>query len=97
MNRVLVTLPLALVASAFFVTASITPAHASAGACAAMPANIRSVAEKGDADTAKKALKLVRTGELLCDAGNERAAKKKFESAYKTLGVAEAEYAELAK
>lgn len=97
MNRVLVTLPLAFVASAFFVSASITPAHASEGACAAMPANIRSVAEKGDADTAKKALKLVRTGELLCDAGNERAAKKKFEGAYKTLGVAEAEYAELAK
>ncbi len=97
MNRVLVTLPLALVASAFFVTASINPANASEGACAAMPADIRTVADKGDADTAKKALKLVRTGELLCDAGNERAAKKKFESAYKTLGVAEAEYAQLAK
>ncbi|MBB4630486.1 hypothetical protein [Sphingosinicella soli] len=97
MNRVLVTLPLAIVASAFFVSASVTPAHAATGVCAAMPADIRTVADKGDAEAAKKALKLVRTGELLCDAGNERAAKKKFESAYKTLGVAEEEYAQLAK
>ena len=97
MNRVLVTLPLAFVASAFFISASVTPARAADAACTAMPANIRSVAEKGDAEAAKKALKLVRTCELLCDAGNERAARKKFEGAYKTLGVAEEEYAQLAK
>ncbi len=97
MNRILFTAPLAFVVSALFVTASVSPASASDAACAAMPSNIRSVAANAEAETAKKALKYVRTGELLCEAGNERAAQKKFETAYKTLGVAEAEYAQLAK
>lgn len=97
MNRILFAAPIAFAVSALFLGATVSPAYANDAACNAMPENIRSIAASADAKLAKKALGYTRTGELLCDAGNERAAQKKFEAAYKTLGVAEAEYAQLAK
>jgi len=98
MNRILITAPLALVVSTLFIAASVSPAAANDDAiCSAMPQNIRSVAATADAAVAKKALKYTRTGEMLCEAGNDRAAKKKFEVAFETLGTSATEYAEVAK
>ncbi len=96
MNRVIVTAPLAVAVSLLFIAASVSPAEAASDeVCATMPEQIRDRAETiADADTAKKALKYALTGEMLCEAGNERAAKKKFETAFKTLGVSPDAYAE---
>lgn len=98
MNRIFFTAPLALIASAIFVTVSVGPAAAANDeVCSAMPQSIRTIAAGADASVAKKALKYTRTGELLCEAGNERAARKKFEVAFKTLGTSATEYAAVAK
>jgi hypothetical protein len=98
MNRTFLTLPLALVASALFLSLSGAPAVADEAFCTAMPAKIRTVAASAtDATAAKAAVRDAATGVKLCDAGNDRAARKKFEVAFKRLGVAEADYAELAK
>jgi hypothetical protein len=97
MTRILFAAPLAFAVSAVFLGATVSPAYASEAACQAMPQNIRQIAATADQKVARKALGYTRTGEMLCEAGNERAAQKKFETAYKTLGVAEAEYAALAK
>ena len=55
--------------------------------CATTPAQIRSVAATAEAGVAKRALGYVSIGEKLCEAGNERAANKKFAAAMKTLNV----------
>lgn len=56
-------------------------------ACSTTPAQIRNVAATADAAAAKRALGYVSTGEKLCEAGNERAANKKFAAAMKVLNV----------
>lgn len=97
MNRILFAAPLALAVSALFIGASIAPAAASEDICTVMPQNVRAAAAAAEADVARKALKYAHNGVLLCDAGNERAAKKKFEIAFKTLGTTATEYAEVSK
>jgi hypothetical protein len=97
MNRIFLTAPLALAASVLFISASINPAAADEAFCTTMPQQIKDYAAKTpDQSAVRKAMKYSHTGVLLCEAGNERAAKKKFETAFKTLGTPEAEYAELA-
>ena len=95
MNRIFVIAPLALVVSTFFLAASVSAAAAGEAACSTMPQSIRSIAANADAAVAKKALKYSKTGVLLCEAGNERAAQKKFEIAFKTLGTSATEYAQI--
>ena len=56
-------------------------------ACNTTPAQIRNAATTADANTAKRALGYVTIGEKLCEAGNERAANKKFAAAMKVLNV----------
>lgn len=86
MRRLFVAAPaaIALTAGLFLVTA--TPAFANE-TCATTPAQLRTVAATVDASTAKRALRYVATGEALCDAGNDRAAEKKFAAAMKALNV----------
>ena len=55
--------------------------------CAATPAQLRTAAASAEASVAKKALGYVSIGEKLCEAGNDRAANKKFAAAAKTLNV----------
>lgn len=55
--------------------------------CSAAPSQLRTVASSADAATAKKALGYVSIGEKLCEAGNDRAAGKKFAAAAKALNV----------
>jgi hypothetical protein len=65
------------------------PAFAQVGdSCVAPATQIEQIAagKSGDKDTAK-ALRLTQTAKLLCAAGNEREAQKKFRLAFKTLGV----------
>jgi hypothetical protein len=71
-------------AAALFVAAA--PVLA-ADDCAATPSQLRNIAASADAASAKKALGYVSIGEKLCEAGNERAAGKKFAAAAKTLNV----------
>ena len=89
MRRLFVAAPaaIALTAGLFLVTA--TPALAAA-TCATAPAQLRTAAATADASTAKRALRYVSTGEALCQAGNERAAEKKFAAAMKALNVDDA-------
>lgn len=91
MNRILFTAPVALIASALFVSASIAPANAGDDAvCSATPAQLRTAAETAAPEAAGKALKTIKVGEALCEAGNERAAAKKFKLAQTQLGVQQA-------
>lgn len=62
------------------------PAFA-ASDCAATPTQLRAAAATAEASVAKKALGYVSIGEKLCEAGNDRAANKKFAAAAKTLNV----------
>jgi hypothetical protein len=84
MRRVLTTVPAAFLIAGLFVAA---PAAAQGETCATTPAQIRTVAATADAETAKRALRYVSVGEKLCDAGNQRAAGKKFAAAMKALNV----------
>jgi hypothetical protein len=86
MRRLFVAAPaaIALTAGLFLVTA--TPAFANE-TCATAPAQLRTAAAAADASTAKRALRYVSTGEALCEAGNDRAAEKKFAAAMKALNV----------
>lgn len=84
MRRLFVAAPAAIALTAgLFLTA--TPALAAD--CAATPAQLRSAAATAEASVAKKALGYVSIGEKLCEAGNDRAANKKFAAAAKTLNV----------
>ena len=73
-----------LILAALLLTAA--PAFADE-ACSTTPAQIRNAATTADANAAKRALGYVSIGEKLCEAGNERAANKKFSSAIKVLNA----------
>lgn len=80
-NRAILALSIAAAAVA-------APAFAAdANSCKTAPAAIRSAATTASADQARKALQLVRTGELLCDAGGRAEAGKKFAAAARALGT----------
>ena len=91
MNRMFATAPLALLVSAGFLFAAAGPAMAADARCEAYPAQLREAAATADASSARTALRHVSIGEKLCEAGNERAATKKFAAAMKTLGLDEAQ------
>lgn len=92
MNRSFVTAPVAVVMTVLTL-ASATPAFAQTDVCEATPTAIRAIAATGtDADANKSALRLVKVGVQLCEAGNKREANLKFKSAAKALNV---EYASL--
>ena len=62
------------------------PVHAAAeNPCTSAPAALRAVAAAAEPDKAKKALRLVTTGERLCAAGGRGEAAKKFAAAAKAL------------
>jgi hypothetical protein len=83
MRRLIAAAPaLALTAGLFLAT----PASADE-TCATTPAQLRTAAASADASVAKRALGYISIGEKLCEAGNERAANKKFAAAMKTLNV----------
>ena len=86
MNRFFIAAPaaIALTAGLFFVTAA--PALASEN-CITTSAQLRTIAATVDTGTAKRALGYVSIGQKLCEAGNDRAANKKFAAAMKTLNV----------
>lgn len=92
MNRLLLTVPAALLVSTGFLFAAAGPAMAAPDErCAVLPAQLRDAAGNAETRTARKALGYISIGEKLCEAGNERAAAKKFTAAMKTLGVEQAE------
>ena len=77
--------------------AAVGPAMAAEPVCTQLPQDLRvAVSQSEDAKAANAALRKIETGEALCDAGNERAAKKQFSRAIKTLGLDETELAALA-
>ena len=84
MRRLFVATPAALALTAGLFLAA--PAVADE-TCATTPAQLRTVAASADASVAKRALGYISIGEKLCEAGNERAANKKFAAAMKTLNV----------
>lgn len=86
MNRTLFTAPAAFLVSATILFATASPA-AAAEKCAAVPTQVREIAATADASAAKQALRYVSVGQKLCEAGNDRAAGKKFEAAFAALGV----------
>jgi len=87
MRRFLLAAPAAFVLTAGLFVATATPAFAKDETCATTPAQLRTIAATADAAAAKKALRNISIGEKLCEAGNERAAGKKFEVAMKALNV----------
>jgi hypothetical protein len=98
MNRALFTAPMAMLVSAGFLFAAAGPAAASDDACAVQPSELRAAASTVDNDAARQALRNVVIGEKLCEAGNERAAAKKFAAAGRVLqGAGAAEFADAAR
>ena len=95
MNRTLFTAPAAFLVSAAILFATAAPASA-AESCAA-PAEIRTAAVSADASVAKRALGYASIGEKLCEAGNDRAANKKFKAAMNALGIDPAQQLALLK
>lgn len=87
MRRFLITAPAAILLTAGLATA---PALAKKETCTAEGTQLRGQAATADAAAAKQALRYIATGEKLCEAGNERAAGKKFAAAAKALNVATA-------
>ena len=96
MNRTFLTAPAAFLVSAVILLGTAAPA-AAAESCAAAPAQIRQAAATAEASVAKRALGYVSIGEKLCEAGNDRAANKKFKAAFTALGVDEAQQLALLK
>lgn len=86
MNRTFFTAPAAFLVSATILFATATPA-AAAEKCAAVPTQVREAAVTADASAAKQALRYVAVGQKLCEAGNDRAANKKFAAAFTALGI----------
>ncbi len=87
------------IAAAVFVTsmtlgATFSPVHAAETQCETMPADIRAAAQSANVDDARRALSKAEIGEALCEAGNERAARKKFAQAIKSLGISKEEFAQ---
>ncbi|MGB3721970.1 MAG: hypothetical protein WA979_04025 [Pacificimonas sp.] len=71
-----------------------SPVQAAETACDTMPADIRAAAQRADTADARRALRKAEIGAALCEAGNERAARKKFAQALKSLGVSKEEFAQ---
>src|SRR5688572_17926149 len=98
MNRAFLTFPAAVLISAGLMFVTAAPASAAtAEACVTVPAQVRQAVATVDAGTARRALGYVATGEKLCEAGNERAANKKFRAALTAVGVAESQQLALLK
>ena len=92
MNRAFLTFPAAVLMSAGLMFITAAPASAApAEACATVPAQVRQAVATVDAGTARRALGYVATGEKLCEAGNERAANKKFAAAMRAIGMPESQ------
>lgn len=93
MNRAFLTAPLAIVVSSVFMFAAAGPASASASAsagdqtCTARYGEIRAAALTAEAAVARQAFRQLDIGVKLCEAGNARAAGKKFAAAARTLGI----------
>ena len=96
MNRFLITAPAAFAVSAAILFGTSSPA-AAAENCQAVPAQVREAAATLDATTARRALGYASIGEKLCEAGNDRAANKKFKAALTAIGVDETQQLALLK
>ena len=90
MNRSLLTVPLALAISMGFLVAVAGPAQAREANCGDTSA-IRAAAAAAEPGAAKTALRQLDIGVKLCEAGNERAASRKFATAARLLGVENAQ------
>ena len=66
---------------------SSAPAAAADPRCEAMPQQIRSALGGAEPKVAQNATRLLRTGEALCRANNERGAAREFQVALKLLGA----------
>ena len=77
----------ALAASLTVGLVSAPPAYAADELCETMPAEIRAAVQGADDRSARRALAKADIGAALCEAGNERAAKKKFAEAVKALDL----------
>lgn len=74
---------------------AVGPAHAADEAvCITMPADLRAAAAEAEQNDAERALRKIDLGERLCEAGNERAAKKQFARALRYLDLTETELAQ---
>jgi hypothetical protein len=90
MNRALLTFPAAVLMSASLIFATAAPASAASPEnCVTIPTQLRQAATTADSGTSRRALGHVAIGEKLCEAGNERAANKKFAAAVRALGTPE--------
>src|SRR5688500_18599095 len=96
MNRNLITAPAAFLVSAVLLFGAATPA-AAGESCQAVPAQIREAAASADASSARKALGYASIGEKLCEAGNDRAAGKKFKAVLTALGIDSAQQVAMLK
>ena len=96
MNRTFFTAPAAMLVSGFILFGTASPASA-AESCQSVPTQIREAAATADASTAKRVLGYASIGEKLCEAGNDRAANKKFKAAFNALGIDEAQQVALLK
>lgn len=96
MTRFFIALPVAAILAVLNVGLAVGPALAAENACeSTLPAEIRAaVATVTDERDQRRALRNLSIGEKLCDAGNERAAGKKFAEALRVLGVSETELAQ---
>ncbi|MBV7256565.1 hypothetical protein KCG44_07175 [Pacificimonas sp. WHA3] len=96
MNR-FIAITAALAVASLNVGMAVGPAHAKMSAeeqCEVMPANIRAAVQGAEASKARRALSKASIGAALCEAGNEREARKKFAQALKALGMTETELAQ---
>jgi hypothetical protein len=92
MNRAFLTFPAAVLMSAGLMFVTAAPASAAtAETCATVPTQVRQAVTTVDAGTARRALGYVAIGEKLCEAGNERAANKKFGAAIRAIGMPESQ------
>jgi hypothetical protein len=96
MNRTFFTAPAAFLVAGTILFATATPA-AAAETCSAVPAQVREASATVDASTAKRALCYASIGEKLCEAGNDRAANKKFKAALTAIGIDETQQLALLK
>ena len=85
-NRLVYIAPIAIAVSAAFIGAAAAPAMAaSSNVCATAPAQLRAAAVNADASLQQKALYYVKSGESLCAANADFAAKQDFARAAKLL------------
>ena len=87
-NRLVYIAPIAIAVSAAFIGAAAAPAMAATGnVCATAPAQLRAAAATADATAQRKALYYVKSGEQLCAANADFAAKQDFARAAKLLNT----------